>query len=90
MVNKELRSGLDENLIVFDEPAFDNSIIGISTSGQLIYDIDLMIEEFAKENECSLEDASEFIYYNTVRALNYLQSDRKPIIKESIEQNIFN
>lgn len=37
-INEYVRSELDEDTIVFDNPSFDNSIIGITTDGQAVYD----------------------------------------------------
>ena len=89
MVNEQLRKELDEmddKILAFDNPSYDNSIIGISTSGCVIYDADLMIKEFAEENGCTIEESMDFVYHNTVRALSHVSSEYKPIIKESIER----
>ena len=87
MINEQLRKELDEmysQIIVFDNPSYDNSIIGVSTDGCVIYDVDMMIEEFAEENGCTLEEATDFVYYNTVRSLSYIDNEYKPIIKENL------
>lgn len=87
MINEQLRKELYEmysQIIVFDNPSYDNSIIGVSTDGRVVYDVDMMIEEFAEENGCTLEEATDFVYYNTVRALSYINDEYKPIIKENL------
>ena len=75
MINKELREQLFEDyeeLVLFESPSFDNSIIGVTSDlGTLVYDYNLMVKEFAEENECSEEEAEEFIQYNTIRSLGY-------------------
>lgn len=75
-MNKELREELantyDEEIIVFDNPEFDDAIIGVSTDNRVIYRYDLMIRQYMKDNKCSDIDAIEFIDYNTVRALSYM------------------
>ena len=75
VINKELRDHLNEdyeNLVMFENPSFDNSIIGVTSDlSTLIYDYNLMVKEFAEENECSEEDAEDFIQYNTIRAIGY-------------------
>lgn len=88
MKDDELRRALDnygeENEITFhllDNPSFDNSILGISNTGKLVYDYGKMVNEFANDNDCSFEDAEEFIQYNTMRALPYF-GDKAPIIIE--------
>lgn len=64
--------------LILDNPNFDNSIIGISNDNRLIYSYQDMINEFANDNECSEEEAQEFIDYNTIRAIPYFP--KAPII----------
>ena len=53
MVNQEIRNEIfevSENAVVFDDPAFDNSIIGIDVlSDAVVYSYDLMVKELASE-----------------------------------------
>jgi len=53
MVNQEIRNEIfeiSENAVVFDSPAFDNSIIGIDViSDAVVYSYDLMVKELASE-----------------------------------------
>jgi len=70
-----------EGAILFDWPAFDNSIIGLTSEGQVVYDYQKMVEEYCIDNMCSQEEAEEFIYYNTIRMLPYLYNrERKPVV----------
>ena len=75
MINKEIRENLNDNydsIVIFDNPSYDNSIIGVTSDlSTLVYDYTLMVKEFAEENECSEEEAEEFIQYNTIRAISY-------------------
>lgn len=84
MVNKHIRDKLPYGTIVLDNPSFDNSIIGISFDGRLIYNYSLMVEEMMIEDECSYEDACDYIGYNTIRSLPYF-GDKRPIIVDVIE-----
>ena len=70
-VNKEIREELPEEAIVFDNMSYDNSIVGVTTDGRVVYDYDKMIEELMHDEEWSYEDAVEWIEYNTVRSLPY-------------------
>lgn len=63
-----------EDAIVFDNPDYDSAIVGVSTNGQVIYDFDLMVEELVRTDNMSPEDAVDFICYNTIRALDYMES----------------
>ena len=92
MKDEKLRKALDkygeENDItfkMFENPSFDESIVGISSDQRVVYDYDLMIQEFADDNNCTTEEAEEFIQYNTIRALPYFDNvvGNKPIIIEN-------
>lgn len=86
MVIKEVREVLDylcENSLVYDNPSFDCSIIGISTDGRVVYSLSKMIEEFSKENNISYEEAVEFIDYNTLNA--YFSGGQMPIVVDDLD-----
>ena len=55
MVNEELRQKIADagftNSIVYDEPSFDNSIIGVDDNGKVVYSVELMMTEFVREDE---------------------------------------
>ena len=82
-VNLAIRDELPEDAIVFDNMSYDNSIIGITTDGRVVYDYDKMISELMYDESWSHEDATEWIDYNTIRALPYAGADG-PIIMYSI------
>lgn len=89
MILDGLREYLDEmsggEAIVFDNPSFDRSIIGVNVSnGAAVYSLQKMVEELAKEDGISEEEAMEFIDYNTIRALPYCHSGCAPIIVEDL------
>lgn len=92
MVNKQLRKKIAdagyENSIVYDDPSFDNSIIGVDVNGKTVYLYPLMALEYVEDDfeyakheyEGNLDDytsdtlleAYEFIDYNTIRATPYM------------------
>ena len=83
MILEKLReeiSELCEEAMLFDNPSYDKSIIGITLGGNVVYDYNSMIEEFAEENNCSYDEALDFVDYNTVRSLNYISDEMKPIV----------
>ena len=83
MVNDKLRQYLADyyyDSLILDNPSFDNSIIGVSTDGKLLYDFKKMIDELVDEEDMTEEEAVDFIEYNTIRAIGYFDSDFKPII----------
>ncbi len=71
MVKPEVRERLHETALVFDNPAYDDSIIGQTFDGRAIYDIELMAEELASDDEMTIEEAMDFINYNAIRSLPY-------------------
>ena len=79
MVNKDIRDRLDDDAIVFDNPSYDNAIIGQTFDGRAIYDIEKMAIELADEDGISLEDAIDFIDYNAIRSLPYA-GEKAPVI----------
>lgn len=77
MIKQNLRDAISqvcEDALVFDNPSFDDSIIGVSTSGSVIYSYAKMVNEFMRDENCSEQDAIDFIDYNTIRSLPYFAS----------------
>ena len=82
-INIELRSDLPEEAIVFDNVAYDNSIIGVTTDNRVVYDYDKMIEELMQDEHWTYEEAIDWIDYNTIRSIQYA-GENAPIIMYSI------
>ena len=74
----------NENAIMFDNPSFDDSVVGISTDGRVVYSLTKMVEELSEDENICFEDSLDFIDYNTIRILNYLDKDNRPIIMEDM------
>jgi hypothetical protein len=79
MINYEVRKQLPTDTLVLDNHAYDNSIIGLTFDGRAIYEFELMCEEFSDDEQCSIEDAIDWVEYNTLRALPYL-GEKHPIV----------
>ena len=62
-----------EDAVVFENPDYDNAIIGVSSDGRVIYDYDLMIEHLMRKDGMDEMEAADFIGYNTIRAAEYYQ-----------------
>ena len=83
MINSKLREylcELSDDCILFDNPSFDDSIVGISTDGSVVYDLHMMVDELAQDENMSFDDVYEFIDYNTLRALSYTTGNIPVII----------
>lgn len=85
MTNREILEDLDyEELVVFENPDYDDAIIGVSHDDRVIYDYDKMIEHLVNKDGMSIEDAADFISYDTIRSLSYRGADA-PIVMFGIE-----
>ena len=71
--------GIEEEVLLLDDHAYDKSIIGLTEDGRLVYDFDKMVKEFAEDEQCDELDAIEWLEYNTLRALPYM-GERAPIV----------
>jgi hypothetical protein len=78
-VNQKLRGILPEDAIVFDNMSYDGSIVGVTTDGRVVYNYDMMVEELMQDENCSYEEAADWIDYNTIRSLPYA-GENGPII----------
>lgn len=68
------RFGEDESIIVFENPGYPTAFIGVTYDNgyyRAVYDHELMIESLMVEDGMTMEDAMEFIDFNTLRALSY-------------------
>lgn len=85
MVNENLRKALanmceeeglteEEQPLILDNMAYDNSIIGITEGKHLVYSYEKMIEELMEDEGWSYEEAVEWLEYNTLRAIPYMSS----------------
>lgn len=68
-----------EDAVVLEEPDYVTAIIGISNTGQVVYDYDLMVKHLVKKDNMSEDEASEFIDYNTMRSIPYM-GEKAPIV----------
>lgn len=78
-INPKVRELLPPEAIVFNNPSFDNSILGVTFGGAVIYDFDAMVAEMMEDEDMSRGDVIDFIEYNTIRSLPYI-SEHTPII----------
>ena len=73
-----------EDLVVFENPSFDKAIVGVSYDDRVIYDYDLMIEAAMEEEGWTAEDAIDWIEFNTLRSLGYVEGS--PIVIYRLEE----
>ena len=70
-VNKDIRELLEDGTIVFDNPAYDQSIIGITHDGRAVYSYFKMVHELMDDDGMEYDEAMDFIETNPMRALPY-------------------
>ena len=83
-VIQKIREKLPQDAVVFDNFSYDNSIIGTTLDGRVIYCYEKMVEELMQEEDMSYEEATEWIDYNTIRAFPYC-GKKAPVIVYSME-----
>ena len=85
MTNREKLAdeGYEES-VVFENPDYDNAIVGVTDDGRVVYDFDKMVEHLMAVDGMALDEAVEFIEYNAVRALPYA-GEKAPIIMFALE-----
>jgi len=79
MTNAELLSenGYDD-VVVFDNPAYEGALVGVSQDNRAIYEMGKMVESLVEQSGMTQDEAIEFIEYNTIRACDYIANS--PIV----------
>ena len=62
--DKIAEMGLDDDVIIFSNPSYDDAFVGITTNGQAVYDFDRMVEWLMVHEDMSEEEATDFICFN--------------------------
>lgn len=68
MVIEEIQHLLDDEAIILD--GLDEAVMGHSQDGLLIYNYELMLDLFMKQNEWTQPEAEEWIDFNVLGLLN--------------------
>ena len=65
MTRDELVDEHGADLLFLSEDFFDAAIVGVTQGSQVVYDMDLMVDLFATNNDCTEEEAMEYLDFNT-------------------------
>ena len=63
-----------EDAVCIDGPSFDDAIIGTSSDDRVVYSYSKMIDCLMANDDMTYEEAVEFIDYNTIRSLPYIEN----------------
>lgn len=65
-----------EDVLIFENPSYDDAFIGITDDNRAAYDYDKMVEWLVREEDMTYEEAIEFIDYNA----SYCSGGNYPVI----------
>ena len=68
-----------EDAIIFENPDYDDAIIGVTHDNKVVYSFEKMVQHLVRIDNMSEEDAIEFIEYNTIRAIPYF-GPNEPVV----------
>lgn len=77
-----------DDVVHFDGPEFDGGIVGVTTDGRLVYSYEKLVESLAEANRWSREDAIDWVEFNTIRSLPYIQG-RAPVVMNDLDVSEF-
>lgn len=86
MIIPEIREQLarmEDDIVVFDNPSFDNSIIGITFDDRVIYSYEKMIMELVEDDLIDPCAAEDLIQHKILSKIPYMK-DKAPVIKFDI------
>ena len=77
------KSFLEENqVVIFSNPSYEKALVAVwednDCNYHAVYDYDKMVECLMEEDGMTDEEAMDFISYNTIRSLPYVE--KAPII----------
>ena len=77
-MNQKIRDALcdmgHEEAVIFDGPDYDEAIVGVTDDGRVVYDYDAMVKILVDRDGMEELEALEFIEYNTIRAIPYVEN----------------
>lgn len=83
-IRDRLRDNGHEDAVIFESPDYDNAIIGVTEDERVVYDFNAMVQCLVEADGMTELEAIEFIEYNAIRALPYVENG--PIIMYPIDK----
>ena len=53
-----------EDVIIFDNPSYDDALVGITNDNRAVYDFDKMVEWLVAHEDMDYDEAADFICWN--------------------------
>lgn len=69
---------LEEAIVLEPRAQFNECIVGVASTGVLVYSAQECINSFIKEG-MEEDEAIEYFHYNTMRAMDYVPEETRPI-----------
>lgn len=69
-----------ESLLLEPRSTFDAALLGVDTTGRAVYSFQTMVESLVEKDGMTTEEAAEFIEYNTLPSICYLNAKVAPVI----------
>jgi hypothetical protein len=66
MTREQVAQVNEEAIMLGSDDSFGEAILGMTTDGCVVYDIDKLVDCFMKRDGMDWEDASEWVSYNCV------------------------
>jgi hypothetical protein len=64
-----------EDVVILENYSYDDALVGVTEDGRAVYDFDKMVDWLMEKEGWTLDEAVEWIEYNTIRALPYAGPD---------------
>lgn len=62
-----------EDSVVFDNPDYDEAIIGVTDDGRVVYSYSAIVRDLMEKDGMGEDEAREFVDYNVCRAAQYVE-----------------
>lgn len=72
MTRKEILEFVGEGAVLLEGAEHDRAFIGVTDDGRAVYSFGKLREWLMEHDGMSIEEATEFVEFNTIRALPYM------------------
>lgn len=69
-----------EDVVILSDFSYDSALIGVTHDNRAVYDFDKMVQWLVETQGFTVEEAVEWIEYNTIRALGYAGQEAPVIV----------